>query len=91
MWGADNRRHGANSEEYCMPVTPEEFDELKESFEYNDSNDDGKIDFDEFLNMLSELEADVEEKEARVGFQVIDADQDGAIELDEFVEWWSER
>jgi calmodulin len=74
-----------------MSVTPEEFDELKESFQYNDSNEDGKIEFEEFLNMLGELEADVEEDEARVGFRAIDADKDGAIELDEFVAWWSDR
>ena len=73
-----------------MPVTPEEYDELKESFEYNDSNDDGKIDFGEFVSMLDDLEADVAEAEARIGFRAIDSDRDGAIELDEFVEWWSE-
>ncbi|HEY5567452.1 MAG TPA: EF-hand domain-containing protein [Gammaproteobacteria bacterium] len=74
-----------------MSVTPEEFDELKESFQYNDSNEDGKIEFDEFVSMLEELEADVEEDEARVGFRTIDTDKDGAIELDEFVAWWSDR
>ena len=74
-----------------MPVTPEEYDELKESFEYNDSNDDGKIDFNEFVSMLDDLEAEVGEPEARIGFRAIDTDRDGAIELDEFVEWWSER
>jgi len=74
-----------------MPLTPEEYDELKESFQYNDSDEDGKIVFDEFVNMLDELEADVAEEEARIGFRVIDTDRDGAIELDEFIEWWSER
>ena len=73
-----------------MPVTPEEYDELKESFEYNDSNDDGKIDFTEFLSMLNDLEADISEAEARIGFRAIDTDRDAAIELGEFVEWWSE-
>ena len=73
-----------------MPVTPEEYDELKESFEYNDSNKDGKVDFDEFLDMLNDLEADISAAEARIGFRAIDTDRDGAIELDEFVEWWSE-
>jgi Ca2+-binding EF-hand superfamily protein len=73
-----------------MPVTPEEYTELKESFEYNDSNEDGKIDFDEFMSMLDDLEADIDEKEARVGFRAIDTDRDGAVGLDEFVEWWGE-
>jgi Ca2+-binding EF-hand superfamily protein len=73
-----------------MAVTPEEYDELKESFEYNDSNADGKIDFSEFLSMLNDLEADIGEAEARIGFRAIDTDRDGAIGLDEFVEWWGE-
>jgi calmodulin len=74
-----------------MPVTPEEFDELRETFQYNDSDDDGRVDFTEFMSMLNELEADVGLEEARLGFLAIDADKDGAIELDEFVEWWSSR
>jgi Ca2+-binding EF-hand superfamily protein len=41
--------------------------------------------------MLADLEAGVNEGEARVGFREIDTDKDGAIELDEFIEWWSER
>jgi Ca2+-binding EF-hand superfamily protein len=73
-----------------MPVTPEEYTELKESFEYNDSNEDGRIDFDEFMSMLNDLEADIDETAARIGFRTIDTDRDGAVGLDEFVEWWSE-
>lgn len=74
-----------------MSLTPEDFEDLKETFEYNDSNADGKIEFLEFMNMLSELEADVGTEEARVGFNEIDTDEDGAIDLDEFIAWWSER
>jgi calmodulin len=74
-----------------MPRTSEEIEELRESFRYNDSNDDGKIDFGEFVNMLNELNANVETEEARLGFDEIDTDNDNAIEFDEFVEWWTER
>lgn len=73
-----------------MPVTPEEYTELKESFEYNDSNGDGKVDFGEFRSMFDELEADIDETEARIGFRAIDTDGDGVIGLEEFIEWWSE-
>jgi Ca2+-binding EF-hand superfamily protein len=76
--------------DHDMAVTPEEYTELKESFEYNDSNKDGKIDFDEFMSMLDDLEADIDETEAQIGFRAIDTDRDGAVGLDEFVEWWSE-
>lgn len=74
-----------------MQVTPEEYEELKESFEYNDLDKDGKIEFDEFTSMLESLDAEVERSEARIGFREIDTDQDGAIELDEFISWWVER
>jgi Ca2+-binding EF-hand superfamily protein len=74
-----------------MQLTPEEFDELKESFEYNDLDHDGKIEFDEFVSMLQSLEAEIGHSEARIGFHEIDSDKDGAIELDEFIGWWVER
>lgn len=73
-----------------MP-TPERLAELRESFQYNDRNGDGKIDFSEFLNMLEDLEANVEAGEARIGFDEIDTDNDQAIIFQEFVDWWGER
>ena len=74
-----------------MALTAEEFDELTESFDYNDSDKDGMLEFSEFVSMLSALEADIDAAEARVGFNEIDSDDDGAIDLDEFIEWWSNR
>ena len=73
-----------------MP-TPEEIAELRETFRYNDPNGDGRIDFREFVNMLTDLQANVGSEEARIGFDEIDTDNDHAIEFEEFVEWWSER
>lgn len=66
-------------------------EDLRDSFEYNDRDGDGKIDFGEFASMLDELGAEVDTGEARVGFTAIDSDRDGAIEFDEFVDWWSDR
>jgi len=73
-----------------MP-TPEELEELKESFDYNDANGDGRIEFDEFVRMLQSLDAFGSREEARVGFDSVDRDHDGSIDFDEFVAWWSDR
>jgi calmodulin len=74
-----------------MALTPEEFEELTESFDYNDTDKDGMIEFPEFVNMLNALEAGIAPAEARVGFDEIDGDDDGCIDLDEFIEWWTDR
>jgi len=65
--------------------------ELKESFDYNDRNHDGRIQLEEFKVMLEELEAYVGDGEARIGFGTIDADRDGSIDFDEFLAWWTAR
>jgi Ca2+-binding EF-hand superfamily protein len=74
-----------------MEMTPEELADLQESFEYNDLDHDGKIEFSEFVKMLDSLDAEVALEEAKLGFREIDTDKDGAIELDEFIRWWTER
>ena len=71
-----------------MTVTPEERAELKESFDFNDSDGNGKIDFVEFVAMLEGLEAGIDAAQAQIGFGTIDTDGDGMINFDEFVEWW---
>ena len=72
-------------------LSEEEARELRESFDYNDRDGDGRIEFDEFVKMLEELEAGASEEEARIGFREIDTRQDGSIAFDEFVDWWLQR
>jgi Ca2+-binding EF-hand superfamily protein len=74
-----------------MTLTPEEIEEFRESFEYNDLDGDGKIEFGEFLKMLNALDADMTREEARIGFDEVDTDSDGLIDLDEFIARWTER
>jgi Ca2+-binding EF-hand superfamily protein len=62
--------------------------ELREDFEYLDEDHDGRMQFDEFVNFLSGLEADMSAEECRIGFAAIDHNHDGAIEFDEFLTWW---
>ena len=74
-----------------MGVSDEALEELRESFEYNDSNGDGRIELNEFLSMLDALETGIDRDEAGIGFREIDTDHDGVISFPEFVDWWSER
>jgi calmodulin len=69
-------------------LSQDQLEELREDFEFNDSNGDGRIEYDEFRELLEFLEADMSNNEARTGFAAIDTDHDGAIEFDEFVAWW---
>lgn len=68
----------------------EELDELRETFDYNDRDGDGRIQLDEFAAMLDELEAETSEKETAIGFKDIDTNDDGLIDFQEFVAWWAE-
>lgn len=65
-------------------------DELQEHFIKCDQNGDGRIQFDEFATLLSNLGAQTSSEENRLGFEAVDTDQDGAISFDEFVAWFSE-
>ena len=74
-----------------MQLTTEEREELEENFEFNDLDGDGSIEFDEFFNMLTNMDAQISVDEARIGFRSIDTNNDGVIGLDEFIEWWASR
>jgi calmodulin len=69
-------------------VSEEERRELREAFDFNDSDSNGKIDFVEFIAMLEGLEAGIDAVQAQIGFKAVDTDGDGTISFDEFVEWW---
>lgn len=68
----------------------EQLDELREAFDYNDRDNDGRIQMDEFSAMLDELEAGMTPTDIEIGFKDIDTNDDGLIDFDEFVAWWSE-
>ena len=68
----------------------EQLDELREAFDYNDRDNDGRIQLDEFSAMLDELEADMTPSDIEIGFKDIDTNDDGLIDFEEFVAWWSE-
>jgi Ca2+-binding EF-hand superfamily protein len=71
-------------------LSDEQREELQETFDYNDTDSDGRIELDEFIDMLNALEAGMSEREARLGFAEIDTNEDGLIDFEEFVGWWTE-
>jgi len=68
----------------------EELDELREAFDYNDRDGDGRIQLDEFSSMLDELEAEMTDRDIAIGFKDIDTNDDGLVDFQEFVAWWTE-
>jgi calmodulin len=81
---------GARSEMASNKPSEEELDELREAFDYNDRDGDGRIQLDEFSAMLDELEAGMTERDIEIGFKDIDTNDDGLIDFQEFVAWWAE-
>jgi Ca2+-binding EF-hand superfamily protein len=68
----------------------EELDEVREAFDYNDRDEDGLIDLEEFADMLDDLEADMSAAETHTGFREIDTNHDGKIDFGEFAAWWAD-
>jgi Ca2+-binding EF-hand superfamily protein len=63
--------------------------ELLEEFASADRDNDGRIDFHEFKQLLEGLDAGMSEAEMQLGFKEIDADRDGLIDRREFADWWT--
>jgi Ca2+-binding EF-hand superfamily protein len=74
-------------------LNPEEEERarLREDFDYNDANHDGRITLDEFIALMRGLDEDFTADECRIGFEEIDTDRSGTIGFAEFAAWWRER
>jgi Ca2+-binding EF-hand superfamily protein len=62
--------------------------ELREAFATTDRDRDGRIDFAEFEQLLTDLEAGMSKQDLAIGFREVDIDRDGLIDSIEFMEWW---
>lgn len=69
--------------------TPATVDEIRREFKHADRNVDGRIDFNEFRELLRGLEAGMNDRELRQGFHELDANNDGLIDQQEFIDWWT--
>jgi Ca2+-binding EF-hand superfamily protein len=70
-------------------LSAEKREELREDFEYLDEDQDGLMQFDEFVRFMDGLGADMTGEECRIGFHEIDSNRDGRIEFGEFLSWWT--
>ncbi|MCK6370806.1 MAG: EF-hand domain-containing protein [Gammaproteobacteria bacterium] len=64
--------------------------ELREHYDFCDTDGDGRISYGEFVELLRNLDADMSEEEMRLGFRLIDANGSGWIGFPEFERWWVE-
>jgi len=66
-------------------------DELRETFDHFDGDDNGRIDREEFGELMEALGAGMTDDEVDLGFSMIDSDDDGSIDFGEFENWWDDR
>jgi Ca2+-binding EF-hand superfamily protein len=76
---------------YMSDLTDEDIEEIEENFDYFDSDNNGRIDYGEFVRLIGALDGDMSEEEMKTGFDIVDSDNNGYIDLDEFIEWWGDR
>jgi Ca2+-binding EF-hand superfamily protein len=69
----------------------EERGRLREDFDFNDVNRDGRLTLGEFIRFMRNLDEDITAEECQIGFDQIDADRDGAIDFVEFEAWLKDR
>jgi Ca2+-binding EF-hand superfamily protein len=75
--------------DYVQPGA-EERGRLREDFDFNDLNRDGKLSLGEFIRFIETVDEEMTAEEAQIGFDEIDVNRDGSIEFDEFLAWWTQ-
>ena len=73
-------------EKYTIPQN--HLEEIKEAFKIFDMDNDGKITFKDFRNILNHFGENINDEEIDKIFKFIDADNNGLIDFDDFVENW---
>ncbi|MEJ1965419.1 MAG: EF-hand domain-containing protein [Gammaproteobacteria bacterium] len=64
---------------------------LREDFDFNDLNKDGRLTLGEFIRFMENVDENITAEECQIGFDEIDSNRDGVITFDEFHAWWTER
>ena len=73
-------------EKYTIPQN--HLEEIKEAFKTFDMDNDGKISFKDFRNILNHFGENINDEEIDKIFKFIDADNNGLIDFNDFVENW---
>jgi len=76
--------------DYVRPGA-EERGRLREDFDFNDLNHDGRLTLGEFIRFMRNLDEDMTAEECQIGFDEIDTNRDGAVEFEEFEAWARNR
>jgi Ca2+-binding EF-hand superfamily protein len=85
---SERTRKDRTSLDYVRPGA-EERGRLRETFDFNDINKDGRLTLGEFIRFMESVDESVTSAECEIGFDEVDTNRDGAIEFDEFYEWWT--
>ncbi|MBL1142705.1 MAG: EF-hand domain-containing protein [Proteobacteria bacterium] len=72
-------------------LTEDELVEIKKIFAKYDVDDNDTIDWEEFCNMVDELDIEVSLKDRTIVFDKVDTNHSGMINFEEFVECWKNK
>lgn len=85
---SERTRKDRTTLDYVRPGA-EERGRLRETFDFNDANKDGRLTLGEFIRFMESVDENVTATECEIGFDEIDTNRDGALEFDEFYDWWT--
>lgn len=86
---SERTRKDRTTLDYVRPGA-EERGRLRETFDFNDANRDGRLTLGEFIRFMESVDENMTATECEIGFDEIDTNRDGALEFDEFYAWWTQ-
>jgi Ca2+-binding EF-hand superfamily protein len=85
---SEHTRKDRTTLDYVRPGS-EERGRLRETFDFNDINRDGRLTLGEFIRFMEAIDENLTSEECEIGFEEIDTNHDGAIGFEEFYTWWT--
>ena len=71
-------------------LTEAQIEDVRKEFDYFDKDNNGQIDMQEFIELLTILSPKTKANRVKEGFDLIDDNHDGFIDFEEFLKWWQE-